>query len=115
MVMCRIGPEYLSADAAAFNPSHMLAAEHLLVVGGSLDVVVCAAHRFAILLLFYLFAYFGDLLRHVSGYSDSPHPAVGSGVESYGLVADLEIYAQPQNLPAFILEIPPSVLDLLRR
>ena len=114
MIVCGIRSEYLSAEAAPLDPSHVLAAIHPVLISGLLDVVVSASHPLVVLLLFYFPPYFSDLFRHVPGNPDSPHPAVGSGVESNGFVIDLKIYAEPEDLPSVILVKRPCTVDLLR-
>lgn len=114
MTVRGIRSEYLAAEAASLDPSDMLAAIHLMLISGLFDVVVRASHSLVILLLFYFSPYFCDLFRHVAGNPDSPYPAIGSGMESNGLVIDLKIYAEPEDLPSVILVKRPCAVDLLR-
>ena len=80
-MFCGIGPDNLIADAAPFDPPHMLTIIFSLNLGRQSDEVVGFSQLLLVFLLLSLPVYVSDLLRHVFEDPHSPHPAVVPNVE----------------------------------
>jgi hypothetical protein len=111
--MCCIGPEYLSAEAAPFDPSHMPAIFFFILLCDLLDVGIGGGHLLSVSGSPLFPVQIGYLLRHALANSNPSYPSLKLRMEDDGAVMHTKVHRYPFELPAVVFIQFASFINLI--
>lgn len=113
MVVCCIGPEYLSAEAAPFDPPDMPTILFFILFCDLLNVGVGGSHLFSVSYSPFLPVQISYFLWHALANSNPSYPSLKLRMEDDGAVMHTKVHRYPFEFPAVIFIQFAGIIDLI--